>query len=234
MRWYFILFLLKPFYFDRNASKLFIIQHIKEGKWLFLTAISQWWAGNLFVVASGIYLGAAALGALRLGQSLFGVLNVLLQTFENYVLPQTAKRMQQSQNNGIAYLKEMNLKLAYAFIPVLLLIFIFASPIITLAGGQEYSEYAFVLKGLSILYIFIFLSQPIRFFFRSMQMNSHFFYAYFISLIFAISSSHWLLSTYGLNGVISGLICSQILLIAYWIIILLLKNINIWKSSTLY
>lgn len=230
----FILFRLKPFYFDRKASKLFIINHIKEGKWLFLTAISQWWAGNLFVVASGIYLGAAALGALRLGQSLFGVLNILLHTFENYVLPQSAIKIQQNQTLGIAYIQEMNLKLAYVFIPILLMIIVFAAPIMTLAGGLEYTAYAFVLSWLSILYIFIFLSQPIRFFFRSMQMNSHFFYAYFISLMFALSSSHWMISTYGLKGVIAGLIGSQILLMAYWSFILYLKNINLWKSSTSY
>jgi O-antigen/teichoic acid export membrane protein len=201
---------------------------------LFFTAVSQWWSGNLFVVASGIYLGTAALGALRLGQSLFGVLNVLLQTFENYILPQTALKIQQSQSIGISYLKEMNQKLAYVFIPVLLLVFIFSSFLITLAGGKDFTEYAFVLKGLSILYIFILLSQPIRFYFRSMQMNSHFFYAYFISLVFALSTSHWLISAYGLQGAIAGLIGSQILLLTYWSIILQLKNINIWKSSTSY
>ena len=163
-----------------------------------------------------------------------GILNILLQTFGNYVLPQSAIRIQQHQNMGIAYLKEMNIKLAYVFIPILMIIFVIATPIMTLERGHQYTEYAFVLRWLCILYIFIFLSQPIRFFFRSLQMNSHFFYAYFMSLIFALSSSHWMISTYGLKGVIAGLIGSQILLMAYWSFILYLKNINLWKSSTSY
>lgn len=228
------LHVIRPFKFNVNQSLKYITIHLKQGKWLFLTALSQWWAGNLFVVASGVYLGSAALGALRLGQSLFGVLNVFLQTFENYVLPQTALKMQQSQNLGIAYLKEMNQKLAYVFIPVLLIIFLFAAPILTLAGGIDYTEYAFVLKGLCLLYVFIFLSQPIRFFFRSVQMNNHFFYAYLLSLVFAFSTSHWLISTYGLYGVIAGLTVSQLILMSYWTLILQLKNIKIWKSYISY
>lgn len=225
---------IRPYKFNVNHFLEYISIHLKHGKWLFLTAISQWWAGNLFVVASGIYLGSAALGALRLGQSLFGVLNVFLQTFENYVLPQSAIRMQQGQDQGIAYIRKTNQKLAFVFIPVLVIIFLFASPILTLAGGSNFTDYGFVLKGLCLLYVFIFLSQPIRFFFRSIQMNNHFFYAYLISLIFAFSTSHWLISTYGLRGVIAGLTASQLILMLYWTLILQLKNIKIWKSYISY
>lgn len=228
---YFI-YVVRPFKINMELSLIYFSTHIKQGKWLFFTALSQWWAGNYVVVASGVYLGAAALGALRLSQSLFGVLNILLQTFENYVLPQTAFRMKNNQEMGIAYLKEMNHKLAYVFGPVLLIVFIYAEPILTLTGGIEYHEYTFILKGLCLVYVLVFLSQPIRFFFRSVQMNNHFFYAYLISLVFGVLTSKWLITTYGLQGVITGLIASQLILMTYWTTILQLKNINIWKSST--
>lgn len=224
----------KPFEFSFDQSKIYLATHLLHGKWLFLTSISQWWAGNLFVMATGLYLGSAALGALRLGQSLFGLLNVLLQDFENYILPQSAVKMQKNQKLGIDYLKEMNQKLAFIFIPVLIIIYLFASPILTFVGGQNYTQYAFILKGFSLLYLFILLSQPIRFFFRSNQMNDHFFIAYVINLAFSICSSHWLITNYGLHGVIAGLIISQLILVMYWTIILQLKKINIWKSSTSY
>ena len=51
---------------------------------------------NLFIVTSGVYLGVAALGAFRLVQSLFGILNLVLQTFENYVLPQASVKYNES------------------------------------------------------------------------------------------------------------------------------------------
>ena len=230
----FLVVYLKPFSIAIKTLKPYLKLHFKTGKWLFLTAVSQWWAGNLFVVSSGVYLGAEALGALRLSQSLFGVLNVLLQAFENYVLPQTAQKIKENYPAGINYLKSMNRKLTVVFVPVLIGVAVFAQPILVMAGGVDYAAYAFVLRGLSVLYVFILLSQPLRFMFRSLQLNNHFLYAYLLSLAFAITSSHWLLSNYGLQGVITGLVGSQLILMAYWTIILQLKKHKTWKSFTSY
>jgi O-antigen/teichoic acid export membrane protein len=226
----FLTTVLLPFVYDKNLIKECFSLHLKEGKWLFFTAITQWWSGNLFVLASGIYLGAGALGALRLAQSLLGVLNVLLQTFENYVLPQTAFKILSSTESAISYLGDMSQKAALLFLPVLGFTFLFAEQIMVIAGGSEYSEFAYVLRGMSLLYVFIFLGQPIRLIIRALLLNKHFFYAYLISLSFALVFGHPLLSNYGLSGAIMGLIGSQILLMAYWSFVLHKKNIQLWRS----
>ncbi|HUN16539.1 MAG TPA: hypothetical protein PK622_07000 [Saprospiraceae bacterium] len=230
----FALFYLKPFQLNIIHVRRHFTYHVEQGKWFFMTAISQWWAGNLFVVASGVYLGAVALGALRLAQSLFGILNVILQTFENYVLPQTASKMNDSIPEGIAYLKNLSLKAAWIFSPILILSFIFAKDILVLAGGIQYADYAFVVQGLSLLYVFIYISQPLRCIIRSLEFNKVFFKGYLITLAFAILFSHLILSNFGLYGVLFGLIVSQLLLIAYWSLILHSKNKEIWRSFISY
>jgi len=207
---------------------------MRQGKWFFMTAISQWWAGNLFVVASGIYLGPKALGALRLAQSLFGILNVILQTFENYVLPQTASRIHTSIPDGINYLKNLSVKAAWIFLPLLLVTFFFAKDILVLAGENQYAEFYFVVQGLSLLYVLIYLSQPLRCLIRSLEFNEAFFKGYLITLAFALIFSHLILSNFGLYGVLTGLIISQVILIAYWSLILHSKNKQIWKSFISY
>lgn len=221
---------LKPFHLKKEIAARFLFNHWREGKWLFFTAVSQWWSGNLFVVASGVYLGAAALGALRLAQSLMGVLNVLLQTFENYVLPQTAKKLNLHVSEGLTFVAGISRKAGMLFIPILLFTFIFAEQLFVLAGGSEYAAYVFALQGMSFLYLLIFLSQPIRLFIRAMLLNDHFFYGYLISLAFALLCAHSLLSTFGLAGAIMGLAISQLLLMAYWTVILQQKKIYPWKS----
>ena len=226
----FISVLLSPLVFKKDLFIEYLSLHYKEGKWLFFTAITQWWSGNLFVLASGLYLGASALGALRLAQSLLGVLNILLQTFENYVLPQTAFKIISSRQIAISYLGGMSQKAAFLFLPVLGFSFLFAEQIMVMAGGLEYRSFAYVLRGMTFLYVFIFLGQPIRLIIRALLLNQHFFYAYLINLSFALIFGHFLLSTYGLNGAIAGLIGSQILLIAYWSFVLHKKNIQLWKS----
>ena len=58
------LWVVRPFTIDVSQIKDHFTAHLSQGKWLFMTALSQWWAGNFFVVASGWYMGVSALGAL--------------------------------------------------------------------------------------------------------------------------------------------------------------------------
>ena len=227
-----LFWLLKPVYIEKAVLLTSFHLHFKEGKWLFLTAITQWWSSNLFVVASGIYLGAAALGALRLAQSLMGILNVLLQSFENYILPQTAAIIYTDIHQGLAFLSNASRKGAILFLPVLAVTLIFSQQIFVMAGGEEYASYSFLLQAITLLYVLVFISQPIRLLIRALRLNRHFFYGYLFSLTFALIFSHALLSNFGLTGVLIGLAASQLLLITYWLYILLNRNLQLWKSFT--
>ncbi len=207
----------------------YLKDHIQQGKWLFYSALIQWWAGNLFIVASGFFLGAAALGALRLVQTVFGVLNVLFQTFENYVLPQTANRMHSSHNEGRLFLKKIGLQSFLGVSTLLLLLFLFSDTVIVLAGGEQFREYGFLVKGMSVLYAIIFIGYPIRIAIRALVLNKIFFKGYVLTFIFGLMSSYLLLSFFNLAGAIAGLILSQLILIIYWQIELHKKDFLIWK-----
>jgi O-antigen/teichoic acid export membrane protein len=220
----------KPYNFNYKDWKGYWLYHLKEGKWLLMSALVQWGASNLFVVASGVYLGVQALGALRLVQSLFGLLNILLQVFENYIIPQTAYYLSKSTTHAIGYLAHTNKQAFYWFGFILLLFTFFSEQIIVMAGGVQYAEYAFLMNGMVILYILIFINQPIRIAIRVLILNQYFFYGYLISLAFTLISFDFMLSNWGLMGVLLGLISSQIILILFWQNILLTKKFAIWKS----
>ncbi len=232
----FVLFIIfiKPFKFDFILYRTQLYEHFREGQWLFFTSFIQWWSGNLFVVAAGLYLGSAALAALRLVQSAMGVLNIFLQSFENYVLPQTAQKINTSYQFGINYLLKTTKQSGIIFFILLSFIFVFSESIITLIGGESYKNYAFVLQGMAILYVIILMSQPYRIVCRALLLNKHFFYGYVLSFIFSILFSRVLISNFGLTGAIIGLTASQIILIIYWSIILQKRNISLWKSFTLF
>jgi O-antigen/teichoic acid export membrane protein len=209
--------------------RVYAKMHVNQGKWLFYTAVVQWWAGNFFVVASGFLLGAVALGALRLVQTVFGVLNILFQTFENYVLPQTAGKMQVSMQSGIVFLKKTS-RQSILFVAVLLsVLFLFSDFVIVLAGGEAYRNYGFLVKGMSVLYVFIFAGYPVRIAIRALIMNKIFFEGYVLTFAFGLLSFWLLLTRFELAGAIAGLILSQIILLVYWQIQLAKKNILLWK-----
>ena len=220
---------IQPGYKEGAEWKLFSTMHYHQSKWLLLTSLVQWWSSNLFVVASGVFLGIKALGAFRLVQSLFGVLNMLLQTFENYALPQASRLLFSSITEAKRYLKQISLKSSILFGFVLSLAFIFSKSIILLAGGEQYVEYSYVVKGMAVLYLFIFIGYPIRMAIRALVLNKHFFLGYIFSLLFSLSSFNFLLDSWNLTGAIIGLIISQIILLSYWQFILINKKFILWK-----
>ncbi|SMP14788.1 lipopolysaccharide biosynthesis protein [Chryseobacterium profundimaris] len=198
------------------------------GKWLVSASILQWFSSNFFTLAAGMYLGISALGALRLVQSFFGVINVILQTVENYYIPKTAKLYYQDQElirkkmfkNMVQWMVVMGI--------VIGLFFVFSQPLIALLGGEKYREYGFVVKLVSILYVIIIYSYPTRISIRVLEQNKAFFIGYCISFLFSIMSFHFLLQFGGLYGAVAGLAINQILMIAYWKILLNKKKISLW------
>jgi O-antigen/teichoic acid export membrane protein len=207
----------------------FLRNHLTQGKWLLLTGVTQWWSGNLFVVASGVFLGPVALGAFRLVQSLFGVLNVLLQSFENYVLPQAARLFQSSFEESKEYLRSISLKSALLFGAVLSILFLFSQNIIQLAGGDKYLPFAYVIKGMAVLYFIIFVGYPVRMAVRMMVMNHIFFMGYLITFFFSLLTVNVLLREWQLWGAIVGLIANQIILISFWQYFLYKKQFLLWR-----
>ena len=85
-----------------------------------------------------------ALGALRLVQSFFGVLNVLLQILENYALPKAARLFKDSKEQSKHFLRQISIGGSVIFGIMLLILFVFSEQIITLAGGHQYAEFAFL------------------------------------------------------------------------------------------
>ncbi|MEI7508157.1 MAG: hypothetical protein WCJ62_01690 [Flavobacterium sp.] len=214
----------KPF-----SWKLFLGNHIIQGKWLFSVAILQWSSSNFFVLISGVYLGIEALGALRLVQSFFGIINVVLQTVENYFLPKVAISYNENIAKAKKYLIEITVYGSILFGILLTILFVFSERIIVLAGGIQYKDYAYVVKLITVLYFFIFLSYPVRIAIRVLVLNKIFFYGYLFSFITSLLTFHFLLKYASLYGAVTGLILNQIIMIFYWQNQLKKNNFLLWK-----
>ena len=203
--------------------------HLEQGKWLLLTTLTQWWASNLFIVTSGVYLGVAALGAFRLVQSLFGILNLVLQTFENFVLPQASIKYSDSAESAKVYLKSITKKSGLLFGVVLLVLFVLSEQVMKLSGGEKYLSYSYIVKGMVILYAFIFIGYPIRLSIRLLILNRVFFIGSLLSFFFSLVSFDYLLKNWGINGAVIGLIASQLIVLSYWQYILFKHKFVLWK-----
>jgi O-antigen/teichoic acid export membrane protein len=208
---------------------LYIAFQFNQASWLILTTITQWWSSNLFVVASGYYLGVKALGAFRLVQSMFGLLNLVLQTFENFVLPETARKLTLGRQEAKDYLLTISKKAGLLFLFVLSILFVFSEQSMFLFGGKKFIEYSYIVKGMSLLYVFIYIGYPIRLSIRLLLLNKLFFIGYVISLIISATTFNYLLSHFGINGAVIGLILSQLATMIFWQYKLYKEDFVLWK-----
>ena len=207
----------------------FLKLHLSQGKWFVYTAFLQWCSSNFFILLSGAYLGIEALGALRLIQSVFGVINIVLQTIENYFIPKIALLYAESIDKAKKYLLHITAIGFLLFGSILSCFFIYSKDLMLLISGKNYMSYHFIIKMMAVLYLFIFLSYPIRIAVRVLILNKIFFTGYLLSFITSIITFHFLLQNFGLTGAIVGLILNQIVMMGYWYFQINKKQLIVWK-----
>lgn len=203
--------------------------HIVEGQWLLYAAVVQWFSGNLYVMASGLLIGVEALGVLRFVQSLLGLVNILLQTIENYVLPQLSRAYQLSLQHCYRAFQSSLGTYQLGILAGLSLLFLFAEEVLRIAGNASFVPYAYVLRGMVVLYAIIIIAYPIRLLIRVTELNKSYFTAYLISFLFSLVSYQFLLTHFGVSGAIIGLIINQLILQATWLLVLNRNQFNVWK-----
>lgn len=204
--------------------------HIANGKWFFGTSVLQWFGQNFLIAAAGAYLGAAVFAAFRLAQTLFGVFNAILQMFENYAVPLAADIYNTSVVlHFTQFLKKLTINSMLIMLPVVMAVIVFAEDIFTLAGGPAYANYSIILQLMALLYLLVFLSNPVRIAVRVLLLNREFFIAHIISFMCSLVFAFFLIQHLNVYGVVIGLMCNQLCMLLYWQIVLNRKNIVIWK-----
>jgi O-antigen/teichoic acid export membrane protein len=209
--------------------KIYLKSHMLQGKWFVSVSLLQWGNSNLIILFSGIYIGLEGIGALRLVQSFFGILNVLLQVVENYFLPKIAKLYHENRQTAKQYLFKITLNGLLLFGSILLLLFMFPNKAITLAGGIQYVKYGFLVQFMAVLYLIIFLGYPIRIMIRIKLLNKSFFIGYLCAFVFTLLSFQWLLVNYSISGAVLGLIFNQLIMLLYWQFQLKKNHFILWK-----
>ncbi len=215
---------LRPCSFESVSFRTVYHIHKKQSSWMLMSALLQWLAGNLFVMASGVWLGAAALGALRLAQYVFGLLNVFIQAVENYAIPHAAG-LQSSPDMLYGFLKNVLKKSLLLVGPILILLGVFSDRFMRLSGGSSYGGYGYILKGLSIVYLLVLAGIPVRILLRIKLQNQSYFLGYCLASLFSVVTARFLISHWQLAGVLTGLFFTQFIVLLYWIIALNKKKI---------
>ena len=198
--------------FNLNDIKEVALEHWSFSKWLTATALLQWFSGNLFIIAAGAILGPIAVGAVRMAQNIVGITHVLFLAMEN-IIPSRAANCQRTGGNDkmFSYLRKFTMQMGCITFTMLGLISIFSGKIIRACYGAGFVEYRFLLIGFCALYVIVFLGYPLRYAIRTLEKTRLIFISFIASSAFSILFAYPIIKSFGLAGVVAGLMITQLI-----------------------
>lgn len=198
--------------FKPRVIKEAILEHWDFSKWLTVTALLQWFSGNLFIIAAGAILGPVAVGVTRMAQNIVGITHVLFLAMEN-IIPVRASNHQREGGNEemFRYLWKFALQMGAVTLTLLTLLAIFSKQIILLFYGAEFVIYQHILVGFCALYVIIFMGYPLRYAIRTLENTRLIFISFIASSVFSVLTAYPMIKAFGLNGVLIGLGITQLI-----------------------
>ncbi|MFN0187827.1 MAG: lipopolysaccharide biosynthesis protein [Bacteroidia bacterium] len=198
--------------FNPKNIKATILEHWDFSKWLTVTALLQWFSGNLFIIAAGAILGPVAVGVTRMAQNIVGITHVLFLAMEN-IIPMRASQHQRDGGNEemFRYLWKFALQMGTVTLTLLTGLAIFSKQIILMFYGAEFVIYQHILIGFCALYVIIFIGYPLRYAIRTLENTRLIFISFVVSSVFSVLSAYPIIKEFGLNGVLIGLGATQLI-----------------------
>ena len=203
------------FFKDKSVAAPFfgdlLKKHYHFSNWLLGTSILQWFSGNFFLIAAASTLGTTAVGAVRMAQNIVGLCHILFLAMENIVPAEAAQLFLQKNSQALAqYLLKIGLKIGTIVLFILSTMTIAAPYLIHWVYGASFVSYSYVVWGYCLLYIFVFIGYPVRYFFRTIQFTKPIFVANCFCTLFSLVIAFPMVNTWGITGLLIGLIVSQI------------------------
>ena len=202
------LFFLDKYKFSIYKSKNIALQHWCFSKWLLGAALLQWGSGmNFFLMASGYLLGPLSVGAIKSAQNIVGLINILFMAMDNFIPSSASSAL---INNGLGglrkYIGSVLVKGLFVIVPIVVLFSIFSDFWMSILYGDEFIEYAFLIKWLGFIYILVFPSILLGAGLKALEKTSSLFSIQVLMAAFSVVSAYPLITFTGLYGYIIGVI----------------------------
>jgi O-antigen/teichoic acid export membrane protein len=204
-----------------NFNQIAIVakRNIILSKWMTASAIMEWTSGNFFILSAGAILGPYSVGVLKAAQNIVGVTHILFQGLENIMPIKASLNLVNSGADGLKkYIKSTLIIGGSAISLICLFVWYFADELMPLVYGDTYSEYGNVLRWYTVIYLLIFICLPVRVGLRALEKTRSIFIAYVLMTIFSFTCSTVMIENWALNGALSGILITQIIMLCTIII----------------
>ena len=189
-------------------------RHGKLSIWLVPTVFLQWTSGNVFFVATGAILGPLEMGALKSAQNLLGVTHVFFEGLNNWAPARAAKLyLEKGKRHLKRFVAKIGLLMVAGTLAIALTIALPAELWLETIYGSDFKPYGWLVRGLCVVYLLMAAVAPLRYSVMATESTKPIFLGYLVSTAFALSSAQFLISNYGLRGVLVGFGGAQVCLL---------------------
>lgn len=191
-------------------------RHLRMGRWLAATHATSFFASNAYLVAAGALLGPSAVGAIKAGHAVVGILHLVLLTMENAVPPSAARILHhhgpralrgyllRTGGYGLAAVGALAASVAAAAHPLLRFFY----------GAPVSSDTLLAVRALAGLYVFAFAIALFSAAFRTIEDTRPVFLSYAANALVALALATPVVARYGLAGALTGMLGQQALMAA--------------------
>ena len=191
----------------------------KFGRWMVGGTIANWMTLEFYPIMAAGFVSFAAAGAYNAIQNLVGPIHLLLRATDTFLMPHSAKEYARNGHKGAR--RSMNLAYLFTGIPILamlVLVSIFAKPLLHLLYGDTYVNVAGGVPLMALFYFLWFLYWPLQVAFKSSHMSKPIFIANIIAVASMFTVGIWAIHKWNVYGTIAGqALNSLIICIVLWL-----------------
>lgn len=193
---------------SRRSIKL-VKLHVYESKWLLMTAITQIFSSNYFLIAITNHLGAFYLGVFRAVQDVTNIFNPLISYGDNNTFVQASK-IKDSGGDYKKYIFQVGLKMIICILLPLIIINWFSYDIIKCLYSSDIARFNHVLPIFSLSLIVVIFSTFFRLYLRLESINNSSFWTNVLISFISFFIAPYVVSKYGVLGAAYGILATQV------------------------
>ncbi len=203
------------FIWDRAVFRQVIAKHWEFSKWLLPSAVMFWLTSQVYVLMSGVVLGAAITGGLRAAMGITGVLNILLQALDNFAPAQASRAFHEG---GWEQLHNFMVRVAglMGVLTLVTVVILNVAPetAIRLLYGEKYEGLGYVVRWLCAPAAIQSVAVILTICAAAMERTRLIFQSYVAATVFTLVAAYPLACVFGLPGIVATWIVIECIRVA--------------------
>jgi len=184
-------------------------RHWSSARWLLGSAVLSWVTANWLYLVVGQFVGAGAIGGIRASETLMGVFSVLVQSLQNVVPVNAARRLHAGGPVDLArYVDRVVVVLLLVGCTVSAGAALLAGPLFHLAFGPEFAQHSGLLLWFGLVATLVAIELPVSAGLRAMEKTGPIFHSYLASAAWMIVAGTAATFVLGLPGAVGAFVAT--------------------------